>query len=327
MGIDIKPDIAMRIHVSPETLQQPLGHPMANAPSRPVGCPDATLILMGPRLHLHRLQGRRRSGQCSSGCTVHGTLAVPHQHRLAVTPTRHPSTDPLLPSSFLAENRWGRFCGGHTQNSRSSSNTMVKIVVIGASGYIGKPTLSHLLKLVDPATVYIATRNPDAEVNAPYKAAGAHVIHGDLGNYAATVSAFAGADTVYIIAPGTEVSVAAELCGMWCRGEWAWCDRARRLSWTGRVVATCVCEAYVVWLVHVLRVVGVRACCVVTEPRIAGCLGCERGEGGGSEAPGGAVGVDGGHRERVVWASVPRDRDGGEGVGSGVDACPAADLH
>ena len=95
---------------------------------------------------------------------------------------------------------------------------MVKIVVIGASGYIGKPTLSHLLKLVDPATVYIATRNPDAEVNAPYKAAGAHVIHGDLGNYAATVSAFAGADTVYIIAPGTEVSVAVEWCGMWCRG-------------------------------------------------------------------------------------------------------------
>ena len=84
------------------------------------------------------------------------------------------------------------------------------IVIIGASGYVGKPTVSHLLKLVDPATVTVATRNPGAAVNDAYRAAGARVIAADLSDVESVKAAFAGAHTVYVIAPGTEVRHTAD---------------------------------------------------------------------------------------------------------------------
>ncbi len=41
---------------------------------------------------------------------------------------------------------------------------MPKIYIVGASGYVGKPTVAAITKLVDPSTVYVVTRNPDAPV-------------------------------------------------------------------------------------------------------------------------------------------------------------------
>ena len=44
-----------------------------------------------------------------------------------------------------------------------------KIVISGASGYIGKATIQHLTKLVAPSSVFVATRNPDSAASEEFK--------------------------------------------------------------------------------------------------------------------------------------------------------------
>jgi hypothetical protein len=49
------------------------------------------------------------------------------------------------------------------------SSPAAKIVVTGASGYIGKATIQHLIKLVTPSNVFVASRNPDSAAAEEFK--------------------------------------------------------------------------------------------------------------------------------------------------------------
>ena len=83
-----------------------------------------------------------------------------------------------------------------------------KIVVVGASGYVGKATIAHLVKHADPKTVSVVTRNPGSPTAEEYKALGVHVVAGDLASPGSLAGPFTGATSVYIIVPGTEVGAA-----------------------------------------------------------------------------------------------------------------------
>ncbi len=80
-----------------------------------------------------------------------------------------------------------------------------KIVVVGASGYIGKATVAHLAKKADPSSVWVVTRNPASPAGEEFKKLGVHVVAGDLGTPASLAGPFASATSVYIIVPGSEV--------------------------------------------------------------------------------------------------------------------------
>lgn len=79
-----------------------------------------------------------------------------------------------------------------------------KIVVVGASGYIGKATIAHLAKRTDPKNVTVVTRNPDSAAGEEFKKHGVHVVAGDLGTPASLAGPFTGATSVYVIVPGSE---------------------------------------------------------------------------------------------------------------------------
>ena len=78
------------------------------------------------------------------------------------------------------------------------------IVVVGASGFIGKATVALLSKKF-PGRVVVATRNAASEAAQGFQKAGARVVPGDLGTPSSLKAAFTGADAVYVITPGTEV--------------------------------------------------------------------------------------------------------------------------
>ncbi len=80
-----------------------------------------------------------------------------------------------------------------------------KIVVVGASGYIGKATIAHLAKRTDPKNVTVVTRNPVSAAAEEFKKHGVHVVAGDLGTPASLAGPFTGATSVYVIVPGSEV--------------------------------------------------------------------------------------------------------------------------
>ena len=97
--------------------------------------------------------------------------------------------------------QWASLCMQPLPNMSAAP----KIVVVGASGYIGKATIAHLVKHADPKTVTVVTRNPGAPAAEEFKALGVHVVAGDLGAPASLAAPFAGATSVLIIVPGTEV--------------------------------------------------------------------------------------------------------------------------
>jgi uncharacterized protein YbjT (DUF2867 family) len=80
-----------------------------------------------------------------------------------------------------------------------------KIVVVGASGFSGGPTVSALVRTVGADSVVVATRNPSSAAATGFKELGATVVAGDLNDVEGLKAVFAGARAVYIIAPGTEV--------------------------------------------------------------------------------------------------------------------------
>jgi len=79
-----------------------------------------------------------------------------------------------------------------------------KIVIIGATGDVGCPTVTSLVRLVDPSTVCVATRDPECVEARTFQSLGVNVVHGDLNSVESAQAAFAGAWTVYIIFPGVE---------------------------------------------------------------------------------------------------------------------------
>jgi NAD(P)H dehydrogenase (quinone) len=80
-----------------------------------------------------------------------------------------------------------------------------KIVIVGASGAVGKATISHLVKRTDPATIYVVTRNPDSPAAEEFKRLGVQVAAGDLSSPDSLAAPFAGATSVLIILPAVEV--------------------------------------------------------------------------------------------------------------------------
>ena len=80
-----------------------------------------------------------------------------------------------------------------------------KIVVVGASGYLGKPTVTALTKAMGAANISVVTRNPAAAATGELGATGATLIKGDFADVDSLKSAFTGAAIAYIITPGTEV--------------------------------------------------------------------------------------------------------------------------
>lgn len=87
----------------------------------------------------------------------------------------------------------------------ASSAPKPKIVIVGASGFIGKATVLSLVQAVGGDRVVVATRNPEAPSADAFKSVGASVVKGDLNHPDALKDAFVGASSVFIIAPGTEV--------------------------------------------------------------------------------------------------------------------------
>ena len=80
---------------------------------------------------------------------------------------------------------------------------MASIVLVGASGFIGKATVRALVAAGKAVTV--ATRNPASAASAEFTSAGATVVKGDLNDAASLVPVFTGAAAGYIITPGSEV--------------------------------------------------------------------------------------------------------------------------
>lgn len=80
-----------------------------------------------------------------------------------------------------------------------------KIVIVGASGYIGKPTVAALAKSVGGGNVFVVTRNLESAAATELAATGATLVKGDFADVESLKSAFAGASIAYIITPGAEV--------------------------------------------------------------------------------------------------------------------------
>ncbi len=53
-----------------------------------------------------------------------------------------------------------------------------KIVVVGASGYLGKPTVAALAKSFDPASIVVVTRSTETPAADEFRAAGVTVVKG-----------------------------------------------------------------------------------------------------------------------------------------------------
>jgi len=85
-----------------------------------------------------------------------------------------------------------------------SSSTSDKVVIVGASGYIGKATVAALAKLIGGDRIVVATRNPEGVAGDVFRAVGATVVHGDLNHVDSLKAHFTGAAAVYVIAPGAE---------------------------------------------------------------------------------------------------------------------------
>ncbi len=99
----------------------------------------------------------------------------------------------------------GHFGPSATKNVFLQMSSAPKIVVVGASGFIGKATITHLVKHAEPTTVHVVTRNPTSPAAEEFKKLGVHVVAGDLGAPDSLATPFAGATSVYIIVPATEV--------------------------------------------------------------------------------------------------------------------------
>ena len=73
----------------------------------------------------------------------------------------------------------------------------VSLVITGAAGHLGRRSAELLLDLVDPATVVLVTRRPDAV--ADLAARGAEVRHGDFDDPASLSGAFAGGERLLLV--------------------------------------------------------------------------------------------------------------------------------
>lgn len=78
-----------------------------------------------------------------------------------------------------------------------------KIVLVGASGCVGKATVSALVRRAGPSNVVVATRNPADPTAAWFKEQGLCVMRGGLNDPASLLPLFEGASAVYLIAPST----------------------------------------------------------------------------------------------------------------------------
>ncbi len=72
-----------------------------------------------------------------------------------------------------------------------------KIVVVGASGYLGKPTVASLAKSFVPASVVVVTRSTETPAADEFRAAGVTVVKGGFADAESLKSAFTGASIAY----------------------------------------------------------------------------------------------------------------------------------
>mmetsp|Transcript_1496 Transcript_1496/g.6542 ORF Transcript_1496/g.6542 Transcript_1496/m.6542 type:complete len:325 (-) Transcript_1496:108-1082(-) len=100
----------------------------------------------------------------------------------------------------------------------TASAAAEKIVIMGASGYVGQSTTAALSADPRDAQIVAMVRNPDSEKAAPLKALqGVEVVAGDMGNADSLGPVLEGATKVFIVVPGhierTQLAVAAiEAC-------------------------------------------------------------------------------------------------------------------
>lgn len=87
--------------------------------------------------------------------------------------------------------------------AKPAAKSSTKVVVIGASGHVGATAIPALTAAF--ANVTVVTREPSSKAATAASSAGARVVTADMGNKPSVVAAFRGADSAYIIFPGTEV--------------------------------------------------------------------------------------------------------------------------
>lgn len=78
----------------------------------------------------------------------------------------------------------------------------MKVVVIGASGYIGTATVSSLVAQNSSNEVIAVIRDTSKQAAKDLVSKGATVVAGDMANPASLDSTLSGADSVYIVVPG-----------------------------------------------------------------------------------------------------------------------------
>jgi NAD(P)H dehydrogenase (quinone) len=78
----------------------------------------------------------------------------------------------------------------------------MKIVVIGASGYVGTATVSQLVAQSSSNEVIAVIRDPSKQAAKDLVSKGATVVAGDMADPTSLDSTLSGADAVYIVVPG-----------------------------------------------------------------------------------------------------------------------------
>lgn len=78
----------------------------------------------------------------------------------------------------------------------------MKVVVIGASGYVGAGTVSQLVNQSSSNEIIAVIRDTSKKEAKDLESKGASVVAGDMANPASLDSTLSGADSVYIVVPG-----------------------------------------------------------------------------------------------------------------------------
>lgn len=80
-----------------------------------------------------------------------------------------------------------------------------KVIIVGASGQLGVPTVDALSDLIGADKITVVTRNPGSAFSGKFKLEGVSVVHGDCNSTDSLVRPFTGATAVFLITPGSEV--------------------------------------------------------------------------------------------------------------------------